>query len=446
MAAPLLALLIIPLLGMIAFSVDVGYMITVRTELQNAADAAAMAGAEQLMQPYVQYYTKADATSQSTTYTNAIAQAKSTAKAVSALNTAGGVNISLQDGDVKVGYFDGTTFTASTSWSAGAYFPNSVQVWARRDATGGTASNGAVPLFFAPVFGMKTTDQQAFAQASTYTVANVTGFQDVSTLGVGMLPVTFDVAVWKDFVKNGSITGNGNQFAGASVTGDNNGGNMLQVYSSVKSVGNFGSLPLNGTHTGDIKSQMTSGMTQTMLDQLNLQNTLTSTPLIPLAPFDLGTLSSTSVPSGSHDPGIAPPSATTAGPSGSWNWSGQTGFISSSAQTINGMPGTYLLPLFRAVDDGQGNGTSTTNSPFSSGTYTPGLGTGSNYYYNIVDFVAVQLMDISWMNGNDNKNVYVEPTAMVLTFDQVTGTPPTIAGPPTTGNLNTIFVAPRLTQ
>src|SRR5262249_34766227 len=95
MAAPLLALMIIPLLGMIAFSVDVGYMITTRTELQNAADAAAMAGAQQLMQPYVQYYTAADNTTQSTTYANAIAQAKATAKAVSAFNTAGGVNISL---------------------------------------------------------------------------------------------------------------------------------------------------------------------------------------------------------------------------------------------------------------------------------------------------------------------------------------------------------------
>src|SRR5262249_11471970 len=195
-------------------------------------------------------------------------------KAVSAQNTAGGVNIQLQDGDVKVGYFNGTTFTVSTSWSAGAYFPNSVQVWARRDATGGDKSNGSVPLFFAPGFGMKTTDQQAFAQATTYTVANVTGFQDVSTLNVGMLPVTFDVAVWKDFIKNGSITGSGDQFAGASVTSDGNGGNMLQVYDSVKSVGNFGSLPLNGTHTGDLKSQMVSGMTQTMLDELNLQNTV----------------------------------------------------------------------------------------------------------------------------------------------------------------------------
>src|SRR5947199_9742510 len=99
--APLLALLLIPVLGMIAFTVDVGYMIVVRTELQNAADAAAMAGAEQLMTPYATYYTPGQTTAnQQSAYDTAVSMAKATAKAVSALNTAGGVAIKLQDADV----------------------------------------------------------------------------------------------------------------------------------------------------------------------------------------------------------------------------------------------------------------------------------------------------------------------------------------------------------
>ena len=304
-------------------------------------------------------------------------------------------------------------------------------------------------LFFAPVFGMQTTNQQAFAQASTYTVQSVTAFQNVSSLQVGMLPVTFDVAVWRDFVKNGTITGSGDQFAGVSVQQDPNDSNlnMLQIYSSVKSVGNFGALPINGVNTGDIKTQVVTGMTQTMYSTLLAQNNVTSTSVVPLAPFDLNSLAPTSVPSGSHDPGIAPASTSGAGPYGSWNWTGQSGFISSNAQSINTYPGVYLLPLFRALDDGQSSaGGSATGSPFSSSTYTAGMGQGSNFYYNIVDFVAVQLMDTSYMSQNNNKNVYVEPSAMVLTFDQVVGTPPTITGPPTTGTLNTIFVAPRLTR
>src|SRR5438132_4631948 len=54
---PLFALLLIPLLAMLAFSIDAGYMVLVRTDLQNTADAAALAGAEKLQALYVQYNT-----------------------------------------------------------------------------------------------------------------------------------------------------------------------------------------------------------------------------------------------------------------------------------------------------------------------------------------------------------------------------------------------------
>src|SRR5205823_8708582 len=122
-----------------------------------------------------------------------------------------------------------------------------------------------------------------------------------------------------------------------------------------------------------------------------------------------------SAPSGTHDPSLAPASTNANGPVGAWNWTGQSGFIASNASEINRYPGVYLLPLFRAIDDGQGLGTSQTASPFSTNNYQAGIGQGSNYYYNIVDFVAIQLMST---NGQTNRNVYVEPAAMVLTFDQ----------------------------
>ena len=46
--APLAAILLVPLLGMVAFAVDSGWMVLARSDLQNAADAAALAGAQQL--------------------------------------------------------------------------------------------------------------------------------------------------------------------------------------------------------------------------------------------------------------------------------------------------------------------------------------------------------------------------------------------------------------
>src|SRR5207248_2397653 len=120
-----------------------------------------------------------------------------------------------------------------------------------------STTNGPVPLFFAPVFGLTSIGQQAFAQATTYTVQSITSFQDVSSLHVGMLPATFDVAVWRQFIQTGNITGVGGQFSGAAVAPDGTGNTMLQVYQSNKSVGNFGALPINGVNTGDIKSQVT---------------------------------------------------------------------------------------------------------------------------------------------------------------------------------------------
>ena len=53
--APLVAVLMVVLLGMVAFAVDVGWMGIAQAELQNAADAAALAGAGQLMDPCVQF-------------------------------------------------------------------------------------------------------------------------------------------------------------------------------------------------------------------------------------------------------------------------------------------------------------------------------------------------------------------------------------------------------
>jgi Flp pilus assembly protein TadG len=432
--APLLAILLIPLLGMIAFSVDLGYMIVVRTELQNAADAAAMAGAEQLMEPYARFYAPGQTVAQQLLiYLDAVAMAKATAKAVSVMNTAGGANINLQDGDVKVGFYDGTTFTASPAlWLPGTNFPNSVQVLARRDNTGGSTSNGPVPLFFAPVFGMQTTNQQAFAQASTYTVANITGFQNVSNLGVGMIPATLDVVTWRDYLNDGIIESLGKQ--GQASTGlDQQADNALQVYGSIKGNGNFGSLPLDGQHTGNLASQITSGMTQGMYQTLLSHNNDTSTPLVPLAPWDMNTLAPVggSVPSGSHDPNVL---VTNPPQSGSWNWQGDPGFRSTDASTLNANPGVYLLPLYKAYDNGA-----------VSGNYQACPGQGSNYFYNIVDFVPVQITFVS--GQQNNRDVWIKPAAMVLDFNQVVGGTPQLAGPPSSwSTYSPIFTAPRLSQ
>src|SRR5262249_36966644 len=145
--APLALLLLVPLLGMMAFAIDIGYVVVAQTELQNVADAAAMAGGQQLMNPYTQWAPpRLTSTPPAPILANGKTSASQTAKNYAGYNKAGGVSIQLQDSDIVFGFTDAqgnftTTLSATT-------FPNTIQVTARRDNTGGTQTNNPLALFF----------------------------------------------------------------------------------------------------------------------------------------------------------------------------------------------------------------------------------------------------------------------------------------------------------
>src|SRR5437763_145289 len=101
--APMAALLLSVLVGMLAFAIAV-----VKGELQNAADAAALAGAARLQNPFVQYYSPG-ATSLKQIYngvmdTSAPASAVSTAQRFASANVAGGVNVNVPAADVTFSF------------------------------------------------------------------------------------------------------------------------------------------------------------------------------------------------------------------------------------------------------------------------------------------------------------------------------------------------------
>src|SRR6476660_5369288 len=97
--AALVAILLVALLAMVAFCLDYGYMIRVNAELQNAADAAALAGASQLMGPQI-----GGATVSSEQANASIAAARTAARQFSQLNTAGSVALNMLSSDTVVGY------------------------------------------------------------------------------------------------------------------------------------------------------------------------------------------------------------------------------------------------------------------------------------------------------------------------------------------------------
>src|SRR5947209_2753882 len=148
---PLVALLMIPLCGMMAFSVDLTHIVLTQTELQSAADAAALAGADQLASGFVQYYLPGQA-NQATILSTAQANARTYAKNYAGKNSAGGVaSLTLLDGDVEFGFTDSSgTYTALPTYTG---YPNTIKVTVRRDST----ANTPLALFFAPVLGVNTT-------------------------------------------------------------------------------------------------------------------------------------------------------------------------------------------------------------------------------------------------------------------------------------------------
>jgi Flp pilus assembly protein TadG len=128
------AFMMVFIMGMVAFAIDLGYIAVVRNRLQVAADAAALAGAANI----------GDNT-----------KAVQAAKNVAALNVAGSPTdmVSLADSDIVFGNWNsGTkTFTANGTPS------NACRVVARRPA---------LPLFFAPVLGIRTIDVQAAGETT----------------------------------------------------------------------------------------------------------------------------------------------------------------------------------------------------------------------------------------------------------------------------------------
>ena len=132
----LAAFLIVAMLGMITFAIDVGVMVLLKTELQVAADSAAMAAAAVLG--------------------GENADPVGTAQEFAAYHRAGGKAVSLTSADVENGTWDSDarSFTPATTIS------NAIRVTAKRNA-----STGGNKLFFSRIFGVDQTSVQAQAVA-----------------------------------------------------------------------------------------------------------------------------------------------------------------------------------------------------------------------------------------------------------------------------------------
>ncbi|MCC7086370.1 MAG: VWA domain-containing protein [Pirellulales bacterium] len=133
----LAAFLMIVLMAMVAFGVDCGYMLLVRTQLQVAADSSALAAAQVIGSPLTDPTTKA--------------------KEYAGYHCAGGRPIQLNNADVEYGTWDAT----SRQFEPSAALGNAIRITTRLDANHG----GQAPTFFGRVLGLNGFDAQAQAIA-----------------------------------------------------------------------------------------------------------------------------------------------------------------------------------------------------------------------------------------------------------------------------------------
>lgn len=346
--APLMAILAIPLLGMIAFAVDIGYIALSKSELQNAADAAALAAVDQLRDPFTKWSVVSNP-SNGATYSPsgmlaqrnlAMTNAKTAAQTYSQANKAGGKSVTVDTAnDVTFGYLDGNG--AYNPNPPSSQFPNTVEVTLRYD--GGVSTNAKLPLFFGAVFGKADTTVTVSARATMYqgSANNVeTNFASTNNLNGNMLPVAVKQTDWNAFFSTGF---------GADGVGPN-GLPQFQIYpGGGGQPGSFGLLSLAGAKA---------------TNQPTYSNWILNGP----APADMTAMNSA---------GNLPLSGSQT------NWYAGPGYKASLLPDFAARAGQPLiLPLFDTAG-----------------------GTGSNAWYHIVGFVGVTITSASG-------NIQVQPTAV----------------------------------
>jgi hypothetical protein len=417
--APFVAILSVVLLAMVAFAVDIGWVVLTNNHLQNAADAAALAGSDALMDGYLNYSLAGTDDKKREVVKIYFTEARDKAKAFAKYNAAGGVkDLTLRDQDIEFGFMDAkynysSLGTYNSFFKSGdddeddggsshvtklpSQFPNTIKIVVRRDGN----ANGSLSLFFARVIGSSEVNLTATASATAMGV----DMNSVPT-GIGMLPMTYDVHAWDNFVKTGKDPDGKTSTA-------YNGFPHLQVYPSVKDTGNFGQLSLDGAHSG---ASETSNWIHNGVSAADVKS-LQSLNLIPLSN------------------GV-----------NKCDWIGNPGFKASTVMDVNeytakglssGEGKIFALPLFEPYQQGTNSGKGG-GKKSSSTSYEAGTGNGSHYYYNIVRFVGIRITS----DYRDNRVIMVQPAAFIDPFATPSGPAGTQTGTPPI----TTFTTPRLTR
>lgn len=155
--AIIIAISLVAFISFTALSLDIGYALVTRNQLQNVADTAALAATRRLSHDY--YEGKTFPEQQAVTVAACRSTLVTTAQQAAAANIAGGKYItSINDSDIIIGQWHSLT----KSLTPDANPPDAVKVTARRDAS----ANAPITTFFAGLFGTTQLSVTASATAA----------------------------------------------------------------------------------------------------------------------------------------------------------------------------------------------------------------------------------------------------------------------------------------
>jgi Flp pilus assembly protein TadG len=250
-----MAALMVVIIGMLAFSIDLGYISLVRGQMQSAADASALASASQLFDRNL----LKNATTQDLTNANAAAST------FAAANKAGGVSLAIATTDVTYGYIADPKDPSSPFDTSHTPY-NSAKVKVQRT----TSRNGELGLFFAKIFNKNSLPLEATATA-TYE-GNIGGFEinpNNPTVNSKLLPYTVLKSDWYYGCEHGPDNYTRNATSGA-VSSGGDGIREIKLFPTKTTPGNFGTVDIGPSNnsTSDIARQILYGPNKADFDAI----------------------------------------------------------------------------------------------------------------------------------------------------------------------------------
>ncbi len=227
--AVLVGVLAIPLLAMVAFSVDYGYLLSTRTDLQRAADAAALAAVQDLIEV--------------SEGTEGLGAVRATVGNFAADNT--DASFQVLDGDIEIGEYDPATIYSCITFVDVVSYYDAVRVTLRRDSM----ANDPVSLFFAPALGFRNSNVDVKATA-------VLQKSKALEPGAMILPIAVPIEAWE-------AVGMGDEWSiYADMRVEDRFGNVLP--------GNWGTVDIGAENnsTDALRDQILGGLSQGDLDRL----------------------------------------------------------------------------------------------------------------------------------------------------------------------------------